>query len=420
MTRTHVRERLSAINSGLLAVLFFLIPTEIAPAYVLSAVMLLLWAVEGRWSAKWQLLRSNRVFWIFQAFFWWHVVSMAWTDNWVEGRHMLSRHAFFLLSGLYFTVARREHTARYIGAFAFGVFLCELLAGYNWLQLNQFPHWPAGLRAAKDALETAPFVDRIFFGPIVAFAAYVAALKAVEARGRARWTWALALVASIAELSISGSRTGLVAFCLVMALLTLQVLSKRRWLALASALVVLAVTAGGIYVLGDRFTRDRITVGFDESGQLESGVNKSVPMRHNMAVNTLHIIAEQPWLGVGAGDFVAAYKEMNARRTPGWDETRNPHDQLLFTLATTGIFGAALLLAAWFAPLWIHRHRRDGLDRLGVGLVVFYFTICLAESYLWRTNTGLMFALFSALLYGPAPLGVAGSAPGIEPASQSR
>ena len=143
-------------------------------------------------------------------------------------------------------------------------------------------------------------------------------------------------------------------------------------------------------------------------------------MRHNMAINTLHIVAEQPWLGVGAGDFEAAYMEMNARRTPGWDETRNPHDQLLFTLATTGIFGAALLLAAWFAPLWIHRHRRDGLGRLGVGLVVFYFTICLAESYLWRTNTGLMFALFSALLYGPAPPAVAGAGPGIEPASQSR
>ncbi|MDL2338482.1 MAG: O-antigen ligase family protein [Pseudomonadota bacterium] len=405
MNRDSLRSRIPVVNSALLAVLFFLVPTQIAPAYVLSAVMLGLWLVEGRLPDKWQSLRSNPVFWIFQAYFWWFVVSLAWTDDLAAGGGMVSRHLFFLLSAMYFTVARREHTSRYLVAFAAGVLLCELLAGYNWLQLNRFPHWPAGWRAAKDAMETAPFVDRIMFGPAIAFAGYIAAWQAIATR-RARQpvaaaAWAFSWLATIVVLSFSGSRTGMAGLSLMMGLLTLQTLARHRAWAVVGAAAVLATTAFGLYAMSDAATRQRVVDGFAETHKLDSAVNMSVPLRYTMAVNTLHIIAEHPWLGVGAGDFVAAYKDMNARRTPAWNTPRNPHNQLLFTVATTGLVGGVLLLAVWFAPPWLNRRRQDGLGALRIGLPVFFFTICLAESYLWRTNTALMFALFSALLYGP-------------------
>ena len=169
----------------------------------------------------------------------------------------------------------------------------------------------------------------------------------------------------------------------------------------AGAAVVLVGTAGALYAMSDTTTRQRVLDGFSEARDLDGAVNMSVPLRYTMAVNTLHIIAEQPWLGVGAGDFVTAYEEMNARRSPAWNAPRNPHNQLLFTMATTGVLGGVLLLAVWFAPPWLHRRKQDGLGPLRIALPVFFFTICLAESYLWRSNTALMFALFSALLYGP-------------------
>ena len=125
-----------------------------------AAVMLALWVVDGRWHQKWSALRANPVFWIFQAYFCWYVVSLAWTADMTAGASMVTRHLFFPLAALYFTVVRREHTQRYLMAFAAGVLMCEVLASYNWLQLNLYPQWPASLRAAKDAMETAPFVDR--------------------------------------------------------------------------------------------------------------------------------------------------------------------------------------------------------------------------------------------------------------------
>ena len=406
------RGRLAAVNSGLLTALFFLIPTQIAPAWILTGLMLVFWLIKGRWKYKWQALRSNPVFWVFQAYFWWVVVSLLWTTDLHAGWRMVSSYLFFLLAAVYFTVARREHTDRYLLAFALGVVLCEALATYNWLHLNHFPQWPNGLRAQKDALETAPFVDRILFGPSLAFAGYVGALKSVKTFGWTRMAWALTVLSAFAVLSFSASRVGMVSFSLMMALLAFQRLAKRRGVALLSAAVVLVGCAVGLYAFSDANTKKRVGQLFSESHQLDTAVNQSLPHRYKMAVNTLHIIAEHPWLGVGAGDFSAAYKAVNDQRSPAWLTARNPHNQLLFNLATTGIVGGLLLFAIWVAPPWLTRRwPDDGLRPVRIGLPVFYFVICLSESYIWRSNTGLMFMLFSALLYGPKPLLLPGEAP---------
>ncbi len=399
------RDRLAAVNSGLLTALFFLIPTQITPAWVLTGLMLVFWLIEGRWSEKWTALRSNPVFWVFQAYFWWVVVSLLWTSNMAEGRGMVSRYLFFMLSAVYFTVVRREHTQRYLLAFAVSVVLCEGLATYNWLHLNHYPDWPSGLRAQKGAMETAPFVDRILFGPTLAFAGYVGAWKALTTSGLPRVAWAFTVVSAFAVLSFSASRVGMISFSLMMALLAFQVLVKRRVLALASAAAVLGACAIGLYALSDANTKDRIGQIFSESRQLDTAVNESLPLRYMMAVNTLHIIAAHPWLGVGAGDFTTEYRAVNDQRSPAWMPTRNPHNQLLFNLVTTGVFGGVLLFAVWIAPPWLTRHwPDDGLRPLRIGLPVFYFFVCLSESYIWRSNTGLMFMLFATLLYGPRPL----------------
>ncbi len=424
MTTIVWRDRLAAINSGLLVALFFLVPTQIAPAWVLTGLMLVFWLIEGRWQQKWQALRGNPVFWVFQAYFWWVVVSLLWTTDLAQGWNMVSSYLFFMLAAVYFTAVRREHTDRYLLAFVISVVLCEALATYNWLHLNHYPDWPNGLRAPKDAMETAPFVDRILFGPCLAFAGYVGAWKAVTTFGRARIAWAFTVLSAFAVLSFSASRVGMISFSLMMALLAFQVLAGRRLVAVASAAAVLVGCAVGLYALSDTITKERVGQIFSESQQLDTAVNESLPHRYTMAVNTLHIIAEHPWLGVGAGDFTAEYKAMNDQRSPAWKLTRNPHNQLLFNLAITGVLGGVLLFAVWIAPPWLTRHwPDDGLRSLRVGLPVFYFFICLSESYLWRSNTGLMFMLFSALLYGPrpGPLSVPGEAarPSVKPRRDS-
>ena len=401
MTTIPWRDRVAAVNSGLLTALFFLLPTQIAPAYVLTTVMLVLWLVEGRFAEKWRVLLPNPVFWLCQALFWWFAISLLWTENRAAGIDMVMRYLFFALSAVYFTVARPEHAMRYLIAFGAGVAMCEVLAVYNWLQLHLYPHWPAGIRAQKEATETAPFVDRILFAPMLAFAGYVAAWRATRACGRTRIAWLALFALTVVVLGISASRTGAVAFMLLMVLWAVQAFPGRRMLALGGSCAVLCASAASLVLLSDQVTRARFAEAVMEFRQLDSGVNLSVPLRANLAVNTLHIIAEHPWLGVGAGDWKSAYADMNARRTPAWNTPRNPHNQLLFATVLTGPIGGALVVALWFVPPWLHRHRRDGLGGLRAGLALLFAAICMAESYFWRSNTGLMFVIFCAMLYGP-------------------
>src|SRR5690606_2022390 len=55
----QLRERIALANSWLLAAVFFCIPVQVAPAYVLSAAMLALWVIEGRVGGKLRALAAE-------------------------------------------------------------------------------------------------------------------------------------------------------------------------------------------------------------------------------------------------------------------------------------------------------------------------------------------------------------------------
>ncbi|MCP2937726.1 hypothetical protein NK983_34020, partial [Salmonella enterica subsp. enterica serovar Typhimurium] len=73
------------------------------------------------------------------------LLSLLWTADLEWGRRMSGRQGFFLLFALYFSVARREHFGRYVSAFLLSIAMCELLAFYNWAQLNVWPDLPEGI-----------------------------------------------------------------------------------------------------------------------------------------------------------------------------------------------------------------------------------------------------------------------------------
>ena len=123
--------------------------------------------------------------------------------------------------------------------------------------------------------------------------------------------------------------------------------------------------------------------------------------RHN--INSWRIFSEHPLTGVGSGDFRDAYRDVNARHTPQWTPTHNPHSQYFLVLTTTGLMGGIVLLLVYLPPPLFRIPYHDGLDRLRVALPVLYLIISAFESYLWRTNTSLMFVLFSAMLYATPP-----------------
>jgi len=402
VTSAAVRERLSRVNSWLLAGLFFVVPTTIAPAYWLMLLILVLWLLQGGFAQKWLALRGNSVFWVFQAYFWMFPLALLWTEDLSDGRRMVSRALFFLLSPVLLTVARPEQRWRYLGAFLIGVTMCELLAYYNWLQLHVLPALPDGIRVDKDPFDTAPFVDRIMYTPVLAMAGYVAGHQVVFGVGRIRLLCALSLALTFGNLVFSGGRTGQLAFIALMGLLTLQRFARRPLLGITGALVVMMLFFTGAYTGSDYF-HERTDTALRQLSNFEAEVDSAVGLRIVYNINSWRVFSEHPLTGVGTGDFREAYRVVNERHTPEWTPTHNPHSQYFLVLTTTGILGGIVLLLVYLPPALLRIPYRDGFDRIRIALPVLFLIISALESYLWRTNTSLMFVLFSALLYADAP-----------------
>src|SRR5690606_33941747 len=259
VSAAQLRSRIPEINSWLLAAVFFCIPLQVAPAYVLTAAMLVLWLVDGRLPEKFRVLAGEPMVWIMAGYHGVMLASMLWTDDVDWGWRMIKRNNFFLLFPLYFSVARREHFGRYVTAFLASIALCEALAFYNWAQLHLWPELPAGVRVEKDPFDTAPFVDRIMYAPLLALAGYLAGHRLLFEAATARWrlVYAGLMVATAINLLIAGGRTGLVGFLVLLALLVFQRAPRRPLAAsLLSAALIGSVVLGGYY--GSSYFRERV------------------------------------------------------------------------------------------------------------------------------------------------------------------
>lgn len=399
MTFADFRARIPAINSWLLAGVFFSIPLTVAPAYWFSALILILWLIEGRYSAKLRALGAEPLVWIFAAYYGVFLLSLLWTADLEWGRRMSGRQGFFLLFALYFSVARREHFGRYVSAFLLSIAMCELLAFYNWAQLNVWTDLPEGIRVEKGADDTAPFVDRMMYTPALALAGYLAGYRLLfDARGIGqRVLYAGLILATTLNLLIAGGRAGLLGFLVLLALLIFQRCARRPLLAgVLATLLAGGLVAGGYF--GSDYFRARVDAGIDEVVNYEQRVDSSMGLRIVYALNSARMIAESPWLGVGIGDFEAEYARINAQHTPDWTPIYNPHNQYLYAQANAGVAASLLLLAVLFFPL-LRRGPVDGRQRIRLALPVLFIPICLFESYLMRSNLSLMYVLFLAALW---------------------
>lgn len=392
----NFRSRIKDINAWLFAGIFFFLPIHVSPAYQITFVILVLSLMEGDFVNKWQRLRREPLFWIFQAFFWVFVVSLLWTEDMAAGKRMVGRYGFFLLSGLYLTIARPDLLPRCIGFFLAGCAFTETLAYYNWLQMHVFTDWPAGIRVRKSPEDTAPFVDRILYTPALAWAGYLAMRQALKESGVLRIVYAALSLATVGNLIFSGGRTGLVAFLVLLGLFVFQRFAKRPITAIIAALsLVGGITAAG-YFSNDYF-KQRVDAATHEVTHYKEAVNTSVGLRINFYINTWNVFSENPLIGVGGGDFTAEYKHMNERNSPQWMSTFNPHNQYLFVLSTTGLLGGIIMLLVYMPPaLW--KGPKDALSEQRWALFTFIACISIFESYLWRSNTSLLFVLFSTLL----------------------
>lgn len=378
------------VRVWLFTAICFVLPMKASFIYILTAFLLMIWVLEGQFVDKFRAVFKSRLCWIFLAYYLVFILAMLWTEEAAKGWEMVDRQTPFLLFLLYWSCAEHEYRERYISALIAGLGVCALLANYNLLQLHWFTEWPHGIRVMKSANDTAPFVDRIMYTPILAVGAYFCLSRIFSSTGIARLTAILMGALLIFNLSFSGGRSGMVMFAAMCVALAFERI-KKPGLAALICIVALPAIFISAYKTQDYFAK-RVDLAVSDMRAFDTNPNTSVGLRLVYWTTSFHVFAAHPLLGVGSGDLQKEYALAKPEKWAATPDSFNPHNQFLMTAVTTGLLGLGLLLAIFYMAA------RSGVDSRMTTLLIGYAVVCLFESYLWRSNTSLAFCVMVAVL----------------------
>lgn len=148
---------LISLGAGML---FGTVPTSI-PEFILFGN----WLLEGRFREKWQLLKSNRIFWVLSAMFLLHLAGMTYTDNVQQGLNDLrNKIPLQLIPLVLFStkpISPKEFRALF-GFFLLSVFVSSICCYLVYLGFTK--------KVISDPRQASIFMSHIRFSLFIAFA----------------------------------------------------------------------------------------------------------------------------------------------------------------------------------------------------------------------------------------------------------
>ena len=388
------RDRAGRVNSLLPALLAFALPLSTSAVSGTAILILLLWLLEGRFIEKGREIFSHPVAVAVLAFLALLCLGLLWSDDLAEGLDVVRKHWKIALLPVLLTAIRFEYRSWYLYAFLAGMTVAMVITFLARFGLVQY--------ADVSPTHLTPKTFHVVYNPLLAFAIYLVFHETIwgAARRKPALRYLLLPLAGlmIVNMFITEGRTGQAVFLVLMALLLLQVFADNRIRAILAILLLLPAICITGYLSSPTF-RQRVDIARQEIENFQKNPDTSVGMRLLFFRNSLEIIRQYPWGGVGTGDFQSAYAEVNRKRSPASIATDNPHNQYVLVAAMLGLPGLLALLLVFVIMFLQARLVPDEYQRLRFALPLFFLVIMLAESYLRVHETGFLFAVFGAVLY---------------------
>ena len=265
-------------------------------------------------------------------------------------------------------------------------------------------HWEDGKLFKGNPLDPVVFKYHITQNVLMAFAAFLFALRARDAetlKTRAFMAAGFVLAAFNVVVMVPG-RTGQ----LVLIVLTVYALFcwTRRGGRVAGAVAIVAVLAAGFLMPSSALYRGaaKVIQEYREWTPGEAKITESIKQRLDFYRTSLEIVKDSPVYGVGTGGFARAYAAKVM--TPDSIRTDNPHNEYLMVASQFGLVGLGVWLflfwRQWSAAARLPLPRERMMAR---GLVIAILTASLVSSTLMDHTEGLFFAWMCAVSFAPLP-----------------
>jgi O-antigen ligase len=374
-----------------------------------------LWLASGRIAEVRDIVRTNgfsRASWLLLGAL---VLGMAWGyGDWADRLHYAGKYKELIaVPVLIMLFQSATHRGFALKAFSAAMIITLLLSYLIWLRANTVLSYLIALGAdavvdifSRDASNPVVFKLHITHNLLMALSAYLWAIKAADARtGRWRFVFgALALAAAYNVLFMVLGRTGQVA---LLALGFYWFYSAFRWRGIAAAAVIAGILIAAGWATSAPFV-NRMRLAAEEVAQWRpgQGTQASSGERLNYYTNTVAIILDHPWFGVGTGGFERAYEEKIRGTT--MESSINPHNQYLLITAQLGVGGLGLLLYVFYQHWRLATCLADTVERkLALGLLWLMIIGCLFNSMMIDHTERFFYVWLAGVLFGGfrAPMG---------------
>ena len=328
--------------------LAFATPLSIAGYTALSALLLILWLIEGDWHTKWKMICAQPVFKVIGIFYLFLVLSLLWSDNLIQGFEHLRKYYLLLLIPIIYTSLDRQRIPQIFSAFLSAMIISEVLSYLIFFDLMPFKY-----KESWSSIDPSPFMHHTPYSVFLIFSIFLMLIRLLKERKNTLQTYfyTFFIITMTINLFINAGRTG--QFSLLIALIVFLSIYWR--FSVLKTLISTSLIASFIfsiaYVASPNFHHRTNETYQTFHYLLTQGkpLSDSTGLRLMMWQTAGIVISEHPLIGVGVGDERDAYHEVLDTKLPelkdqisGFSDFHNTYIQIAVYSGVTGLalFGA--------------------------------------------------------------------------------
>ena len=381
------------INYVILAYAFVL-PLSRAGISFFTALLILLWFLEGNFKRKIELLKNNKVILALTVFLIFNLISTLWTNDKLETLDYIKKYWYFLPSLVIFTSIKKSYIPKALSAFILGMFISEVISYGVYFEIWEFKH------AIPE--NPSPFMHHIEYSVFLAFTALVLLSRIFNEKDvKYKLIYMFFFMTISGNLFLTAGRTGQLAF-----IIGLFVLAMTHFKNKAKAVFIFLFLS--VLVLGVAFNfsttfHDRIIMG------QESLVNAievedyctSWGSRVGASIVAKDIIVEHPLIGAGIIDNMEEFYYLIDTKYPKMECMKeflmHMHNQYIQIFTELGLIGLIIFLSIFYSIGKIRLNNRTYTHVQYVYIAILLFSF-ISEVIFHRQFSMALFALIVGLL----------------------
>ena len=348
---------------------------------VTSLIAIVLWFISLRCTEYVSTLKRYPFALVALILFLYLGVSLLWSEHPSDGLKLWKKYREFIFIPIFLIYFSDRQYQRYGVIALYSGMVLSLIISY----LVYFDLFP--LKSRQHSIS-----NHIFNGILTSYFAYWSLFLAVYYKKYRYICIALFVASCFTLFYIRDGRTGHVLFFSLMLLFIFQHWRWKGLIVIASfGLLAAFIVSAPLSILFSTIN--------DAFNEADLSYFSQLDIRLEFYINTLRIIVDNWWLGVGVGDYPALYLETSLAYDHFWEPAVNAHNEYLMIMVNAGAIGLALFMAFLIYLFKASLRMPRMQSQQAVSVVMTIIVSCLFNSSFKDAQDGALFLLLITLFF---------------------